>query len=169
MSGHDLAHLFNDHAPDVQRFLASRVSCEATAADLTQETFLRLAQLPDLQAIENFRTYVFRIAANLATDHLRARARRRSSMEVRDDGLPDHPDGASTPEAALLAKEELATALAALDELSPLCRSIFALNRFEGMPHRAIADRLEISLSTVEKNLARALNHCRRRLNEASC
>lgn len=163
----DLAQLFDRHAWDVRRFLASRVACEATAADLTQETFLRLAQSPNAGVIENIRSYLFRIAANLATDHLRALGRRKTSLSEQDDTLTEHPDGASTPEEALLAKEELATVLSALHELSPLCRHIFVLNRFEGLPHREIAHRLDICVSTVEKNLARALNHCRKRLNEA--
>lgn len=167
MSHADLTQLFNHHAQDVRRFLASRVSCEATAADLTQETFLRLARMPDLGVIENFRTYLFRIATNLATDHLRARMRREPSSSDSDADLLELPDSASTPEAALLAKQELTAALQALGELSPLCRQIFVLNRFDGLSHRAIADCLGICVSTVEKNIARALNHCRRRLNES--
>lgn len=73
-----LTQLFNRYAPDVRRFLASRVTCDATAADLTQETFLRLAQLPNLAAIENVLAYLFRIAAYIATDHLRALVRRKA-------------------------------------------------------------------------------------------
>jgi len=164
----DLTQIFDRYAVDVRRFLASRVACEATAADLTQETFLRLAQLPDLAVIDNVRTYLFRVAANLATDHLRTLVRRKSAAGEDDEVLLQQPDQACTAEEALLAKEELATALLALHELSPLCRHIFVLNRFEGLRHREIASRLDISVSTVEKNLARALNHCRRRLNEAS-
>jgi RNA polymerase sigma factor (sigma-70 family) len=167
MSHADLPQLFDQHAPDLQRFLTSRVTCEATAADLTQETFLRLAQVPHLDTIDNLRTYLFRIANNLAIDHHRARARTRCSSPEDEGVLIEYPDAAATPEAATLAKEELTVALQALEELSPLCRQIFVLNRFEGLPHREIAARLGIHLSTVEKNIARALNHCRQRLNES--
>jgi RNA polymerase sigma factor (sigma-70 family) len=163
----DLAVLFNEHAPALRRFLASRVACDATAADLTQETFTRLARLPDPGVIENVRTYLFRIATNLATDHLRARRRRQLSSSDPEEAPLALPDSASTPETALLAKQELAVVLRALGELSPLCRHIFALNRFDGLSHRDIADQLGICVSTVEKNMARALNHCRRRLNES--
>jgi RNA polymerase sigma factor (sigma-70 family) len=168
MSHADIRSLFDQHASDLQRFLTSRVTCEATAADLTQETFLRLAQVPNLNTIDNLRTYLFRIATNLAIDHHRARARTRLSSPEDEVALIEFPDAAATPETAALAKEELAVALQALEELSPLCRRIFILNRFEGLPHREIAVRLGIHLSTVEKNIARALNHCRQRLNESS-
>ncbi|HSE60595.1 MAG TPA: RNA polymerase sigma factor [Nitrospiraceae bacterium] len=167
MARADIRQLFDQLAPDLQRFLTSRVTCEATAADLTQEAFLRLAQIPNLEAIENLRTYLFRIANNLVIDHHRARARTRCSSPEDESALVEYPDAAATPEAAILAKEELAVVLQALEELSPLCRRIFILNRFEGLPHREIAARLGIHLSTVEKNIARALNHCRQRLNES--
>lgn len=164
----DLAVLFNEYAPYLRRFLASRVACHAAAADLTQEVFVRLARMPDMGAIENVRTYLFRIAMNLAIDYRRAHTRRQDpSSPTHETVLPDPADSASTPETALSAKQELAVALSAIGELSPLCRQIFTLNRFEGLSHRAIADRLGICVSTVEKNIARALNHCRRRLNES--
>ncbi|MGH7216748.1 MAG: hypothetical protein ACREIG_05885 [Nitrospiraceae bacterium] len=52
MSSVDLAQLFNLHAQDVRRFLTSRMACDATAADLTREVFLRLARMPDPGAVE---------------------------------------------------------------------------------------------------------------------
>jgi DNA-directed RNA polymerase specialized sigma24 family protein len=52
-----------------------------------------------------------------------------------------------------LAKQELAAALRALGELSPLCRQIFELNRFDGLSHGDIAGQLGVCVSTVEKTL----------------
>jgi len=150
----NLAQVFDQHEKDVHRFLISRVACEATAADLTQETFLRLSQLPTLQAICNIRSYLGRIAANLATDHVRTQMRWRTVTDKDDAVFQERPDPASTPDAALLAKEELAIVLQAIQELPPLCRKIFILNRYEGLPHRDIANRLNVCLSTVEKNMA---------------
>ena len=163
-----VAHIFDQHKQDVKRFLISRVACEATAADLTQETFLRLSQISDLQSIRNIRSYLFRIAANLATDHLRTQIRWKMASSEEEPLLLEKPDTSSTPESVLLAKEELRIVLQAIEELSPLCREIFLLNRYEGLAHREIANRLNVCMSTVEKNIARALNQCRRRLNEAT-
>ncbi|WP_342349104.1 RNA polymerase sigma factor [uncultured Nitrospira sp.] len=163
-----VAQMFDQHRQEVKRFLISRVSCEATAADLTQETFLRLSQLSDLQSIRNIRSYLFRIAANLATDHLRTQIRWKMASSEEEPLLLEKPDTSSTPESVLVAKEELRIVLQAIQELSPLCREIFLLNRYEGFAHREIANRLNVCMSTVEKNIARALNQCRRRLNEAA-
>ncbi|BCA56618.1 putative RNA polymerase sigma factor FecI [Nitrospira sp. KM1] len=159
----DILQVFQACAADLRRFFTGRVRCEQTAADLTQEIYLRLTRLEQPHLIADLRTYLFRIAANLATDHERARQRRAALVNEEADwqSVPDH--GAS-PETALLAKEELRLVEEALSELSPLCRTIFLLNRFEGLAHSDIAARLGVCKSTVEKNIARALNHCRERV-----
>ncbi len=162
------SHLFHRHQRDVHRFILSRVSCEATAADLTQETFLRVSQLPDLQSIRNMRSYLFRIATNLTIDHLRTQSRWQRVFADEETDPLDRPDSASTPESAFLAKEELKRIVETIQHLTPLCREIFLLNRYEGLPHREIAERLNVCISTVEKNIARALNQCRRCLNDES-
>ena len=131
-----------------------------------QETYLRLQRIEQPHLIEDLRTYMFRVAANLATDHLRAQGRRFQLIDQDADFLFIE-DPRSTPERILLAKEELKIVEEALQALSPLCQQIMVLNRFEGLKHSAIAAKLGISRSTVEKNIARALNHCRHRLKNS--
>ncbi|ALA57323.1 RNA polymerase sigma factor [Nitrospira moscoviensis] len=161
----ELLQAFQACAADLRRFFTGRVRCEQMAADLTQEIYLRLARIDQPHLIADLRSYLFRIAANLATDHERARQRRAALVNDEADWLAV-PDRAASPEQALLAKEELRLVEEALHELSPLCRRIFFLNRFEGLPHGVIAARLGVCKSTVEKNIARALNHCRERLED---
>lgn len=161
----DLLHVFQGCALDLRRFLTKRVRCEHTAADLAQEKYLRLVRIEHPQLIHDLRTYVFKIAANLAIDHLRMRERRRVTAD-HDAEVQTVPDIQPSPEEVLLAKEELRIVEQALGELSPTCRTIFVLNRFEGLPHGEIAARMGVCRSTVEKNIARALNHCRRRLEK---
>jgi RNA polymerase sigma-70 factor (ECF subfamily) len=52
----------------------------------------------------------------------------------------------------------------ALDELSPQCRRIFVLHKFDGLSHKEIAERVNISRSTVEKHMHTALKHLIERL-----
>ena len=117
-----------------------------------QETYMRLQRIEQPQLIEDLRTYMFRVAANLATDHLRVQGRRFELIDQDVDFLAIQ-DPRSTPERILLAKEELKIFEEAFQDLSPLCQQILVLNRFEGMKHSAIAARLGISRSTVEKIL----------------
>lgn len=60
---------FIDLRETLTRFLARRTGSAETAEDLAQETWLRLAQTDALPAVSNMRAYIFRTAANLATDH----------------------------------------------------------------------------------------------------
>lgn len=164
MSHDDALRQFQQHEQDLQRFLKSRVACDATAADLTQETFLRLSLLPDLGAIENFRSYVFRIAANLAIDHLRKSKR---EAEVFTQGeLRDVASPMPNVDRALQARQTLGQIETALNELSPKCRHALLCNRLEGQSHAVIAKHLGVSESMVAKYIAQALRHCRDRLRE---
>ncbi len=162
----NILSVFESYTQELRRFLTGRVRCAVTAEDLMQETYVRLQRIEQPHLIQDLRTYMFRIASNLATDHLRAQGRRSELIDHGADCLSIE-DTRSTPDHMLLAKEELEIVTVALQDLSPLCQQIFLLNRFEGMKHSVIAARLAISRSTVEKNIARALNHCRRRLNHS--
>ncbi|GJL62641.1 MAG: hypothetical protein NPIRA04_12950 [Nitrospirales bacterium] len=140
--------------------------CSVAAEDLMQETYLRLQRIEQPHLIQDLRTYMFRVAANLATDHLRAQTRRFELID-HDADFASIEDPRSTPERIFLAKEELAIVEQALKDLSPLCQRIMVLNRFEGMKHRDIAARLGICQSTVEKNIAKALLHCQRQIKKS--
>lgn len=159
----NLLSIFERHAQELQRYCAVRVRCVTTAEDLVQETYLRLQKLEGLHLIEDLRTYMFRVAANLITDHLRAE-RRRAALNGSVAELLAIDTCRSTPDRVLLAKEEFRIVEEALKDLSPLCQRVVVLNRFEGMKHREIAAHLGISQSAVEKHIAKALLHCRRRL-----
>jgi len=53
-----------------------------------------------------------------------------------------------------------------LDALPDNCKRIFKMNRFEGMKYQEIADKLSISIKTVEANMTKALKHFRKHLSE---
>ena len=54
----------------------------------------------------------------------------------------------------------------AIEELPPKCREIFTMNRNDQMKYQEIADRLGISVKTVETQMSKALQHLRLRLAE---
>lgn len=142
---------------DLVRFLARRLRCLFTAHDLAQEIYLKLHSLDHPAAIGNPRAYLFRIAANLATDHLRTESRRSALLAEAQDMLW-HGAPEATPERSLIARQELARVRAAVAELSPTSRKIFFLNRFEGKTQREIAAAMGVSLTTVEKHIRKVLH-----------
>ena len=136
--------------------------------DLTQEVFIRLARRPDRNNGETLEAYVFKIAASVLSDWRRARVSRRSDTHVNlDDAIesvtfPSVLVEARSPERVLAGKEALLSLEKALAELNERTRNIFLLSRMDGLQHQDIALRLGVSVSTVEKDILKALVHIRR-------
>lgn len=150
------------HYAELVRHLVRRLGSASSAADVAQDMFLRLRQLPEGTRPRSPRAYLFRVADNLAIDRLRAEASRARYL-VADDGV-DRPDAAPGPERVLDARQRLRALERAVAELPPRCREVFLLHKIDGLGHAEIARRLGISRSMVEKHVMRALAHCRDRL-----
>lgn len=164
---HDLATLFVRHAKELRAYVAGHVRCTHTAADLVQDTFVRVAQQPTA-AESNSRAYLYRVAHNLAIDHYRMRERRQTIPTAHED-LVEIVDEAPLPERAAEGGQHVLILQHALAALPSLTQEIFRLNRIEGQTYQAIARRLRISESSVQKHLSRALQaamSCLRRLEE---
>lgn len=158
-----VADLFRRHNRDLVRFLRARLDDDSEAQEVAQESYVRLLQLQDTQAISFLRAYLFRIAANLATDRLRTR-RTAPQVDVSEETLESMSDQLE-PERAALSREQLALFLNCLEELPPKCRQVFVMHRLHRLSSRQIAEKLDISTRMVRKHIARALIYCRFRLD----
>jgi len=163
-SEQDIYLTFLNSRPHIQRFLNHRLHCQETAADLVQDIYLRLMLLkPPPRNETEVRAWLFTVAANLSVDHLRRQKRR---GELLDRYLePNEADDAAAPERLVQARDQLGIVQSALAELPDQCAEILFFSRVEGLSHAQIAKNLGISCSWVEKQLARALLHCRKALD----
>ena len=148
--------LFREHNDTLLRFLRARLHSEADAREAAQEAYVRLLQLDDPGQLSFLRAYLFRIAANVATDLLRRRA---VQSRVQQNDLFFEHDEPATQERALAAREQLAAVELALSELPPRCREAFLLSRREGWASGRIAAHLGVSDRMVRLYLVRALEH----------
>lgn len=153
-----LHQTYHAHERELIRFLARRLRCMATARDMAQEIYLKLRDVQDEGAIRNSKAYLFRMAANLATDHQRGEARRAELLKEAQELLWGDTASA-TPEAEYLARDELRRVEQTIASLPPQSRQIFMLNRFEARSQREIAILLGVSHTTVEKHIRKALDH----------
>jgi len=160
----DVQELFRRHGRQLTRFLNRRVQCPDLAADLAQETFLRLLGAAPVGAIGNGQAYLFRTAANLAVDH----QRRQRLLPLIDDpeALQAVADDSPTPERVVLSRRELAAVEAALEDLPERTRDVFILARVEGLTYQAIGRRLNIPTQTAYSHMVRALCHLKARLDQ---
>lgn len=165
MSVKDLGRLFLAHQREILVYLTARLRDREAAADLTQDTFLRYAEQTGsaTAAVTHERSYLYRTAHNLALDHLRQTVRRRTDA-VPHDTLTEIPDEQANPERILAARQRLDRVRAAVLELPYRTQQVFLLNRTEGLTYPEVARHLGISESSVQKHLARALQHLMRRV-----
>lgn len=141
-------------APLMKYFLR-RVRSRAEAEDLTQEVFLRVIDRADATDIDNSGGFVFRAAMNLLRDKAR-REKIRTGYAAETQYLEPAPEEPS-PERVILARESLRAVLSALEGVGEKTRDIFLLHRLENMKHQQIADLHGMTVSSVEKHMAKAL------------
>ena len=151
-----LLKAYLEHEKDLLRFLVRRLGSASLAADIAQDLFLKLHR-GESDGVRDSRAYLFSMAANLATDHLRVERRR---AEIRADAAEvawRRTDGLS-PERHALGRAELAYMKAEVARLDPRCRRVFYLSRYEGKSQTEIAEILGIGLTTVYKDLKKAMS-----------
>jgi RNA polymerase sigma factor (sigma-70 family) len=157
MTTEELELAFRAHASELRSFLHRQLRNPDTAADLTQETYLRLLRQPPRKPVLNLRGFIFKIARNLAIDH----ARSRQNRERLDEGTAYLYEVTGESPALLdvvVAQQELAAMAHALSRLPTQCQEIFTLCRLQNLPHKEVALQLQVSISTVEKQLSIALD-----------
>lgn len=151
---HAYSWLVARHQGAVYRYLVRMIRVPETARDLTQDTFLRAYQAIRAWRPEaKFRTWLFRIAHNLALDHLRRSGRVR--MEPLESGL-EIPDPAPGPERRLETAQRAHRLERALAAVAPAHREILLLREIEGMSYEDIARTLDLNPGTVRSRIARA-------------
>jgi RNA polymerase sigma factor (sigma-70 family) len=147
---------FSEHQDSLKRFLTRRLGNVTLAEDLAQETWLRAARIREQPGdVGNPRAYLFRIAANLALDHQR-HVNRGVEIEAGPD-LDSVADRNPTPESVALHRSEFARLLRVVEGLTPRCREVFILAKFEERTYAEIAETLGISRNTVITHMVTAL------------
>ncbi|QAZ37945.1 RNA polymerase subunit sigma [Methylibium sp. Pch-M] len=156
---------------ELLNFLARQVNDRETAADLAQESYVRVLNAQQSgQAVLDMRALLYRTARNLLIDqHRRAALRRHDDLDaIPEDQHPPAPQHLQ-PDEALASQQVIRTYVAAIEALPPRCREAFVLHVFDDLCHAQVARRMGISVSMVEKHVVRgmvACKLCERRLRQ---
>ncbi|WP_248797230.1 RNA polymerase sigma factor [Pseudomonas sp. MWU13-2105] len=144
------------------RTLQRMVNNPSTAEDLLQETYLRVTRALNERPVDHLEPFVFQTARNLALDHLRAlRIQSRTLIDdVPLDVMQNIAAPLSTAEDAAHAEQMLKRLSVSLGQLSARQQQIFILSRLHGRSYQEIADELDVSLSTVQKELKLIMAIC---------
>ncbi|GLH33227.1 MULTISPECIES: sigma-70 family RNA polymerase sigma factor [Pseudomonas] len=150
-------HLYCEHHSWLNGWLRKRLGNAFDAADLTQDTFVRVIKARSALDIREPRPYLSRIAKGLLIDLFRRRSLEQAYLETL----------AALPQAQHPSLEEQAIMLQALVEidrllqgLGPKVRQVFMLSQFDGLTYPQIAEQLNISVRSVNNYMAKAMEHC---------
>ncbi|KAF1052077.1 MAG: putative RNA polymerase sigma factor FecI [Stenotrophomonas maltophilia] len=150
--------LYAGHHGWLLGWLYRRLECRQQAADLAQDTFVRLlVGRRELTGVREPRAFLAAIARGLVVDHFRRQSLERAWL----DSLAQLPEP-ETPSAEerLLVLETLMEIDRLLDGLRPKVRSAFLLSQLDGLTYPQIAERLELSVSSVQQYMTQAFAHC---------
>ncbi|MFK0310701.1 sigma-70 family RNA polymerase sigma factor [Pseudomonas sp. NPDC090233] len=152
-----LHQLFQAHNGWLNNWLRARLGNSSDAADLAQDTFLRVLSARNVDTIREPRTYLTAVARALMIDRFRRRAVEQAYL----DALALRPEALDiSPETRLLIIETLTAVDAMLDGLGERTRNIFLAVQLEGLSYVATAERLNVSVTTVKKHMVRAMTQC---------
>ncbi|MEN0035501.1 MAG: sigma-70 family RNA polymerase sigma factor [Cellvibrio sp.] len=148
--------LYRDHQPWLKDWLRRRLGCSQRAADLAQDTFMRVMSGRN-QVINEPRGYLATVARGLMVDMFR-----RQTVEAAYlDALATYAQPETIElEAQAIIIETLVELDQLLDQLGARTRAVFLLAQLEGLTQAEIGQRLNISLPTVRKHLVRAFTEC---------
>jgi len=149
--------LYSNHHGWLKGWLRARLGNSADAADVAQDTFMRLLQRTGQLELQTPRAFLRTIARGLVIDLWRREELHRAYLES-VALLP--PAEVPSPEARELLLELLEAIAHMLDGLKPKVRQAFLMAQCEGMPYPQIAEALGVSLRSVERYVADALYHC---------
>jgi len=153
-----LHRFYADHHGWLNGWLRRQLGCSQRAADLAQDTFVRvLSKDDDMAAIREPRAYLHTIAKGLLINHWR----RRQIEQAYLDALALQPEPVvPSPESQALIVETLLRIDAMLAQLPTRVRSAFLMSQLHGMTYAAIATELGVSERMVKKYMAQAMLHC---------
>jgi RNA polymerase sigma-70 factor (ECF subfamily) len=145
-------------------YLSDLLKHREDVEELVQETYLSLIKAEQLDpAHSRVRSYVFRVATNLAFDRFRERQARSGEVSLEGSQLVS---GTPEPDYILELEQSVDAIKKALGTLPPRCRQVFLLRSSERMGYAEIAKRLGTSKRTVERDMRLALDVCQQRLSK---
>jgi RNA polymerase sigma-70 factor, ECF subfamily len=156
--------LFRSSYVSLVRYAKTLIKDHDDAEEIVQDLFFRLWQDKEKLNIESsLNGYLFRSVHNRCLhfiEHNKVVDRHAEEMLSRQTETQESPED-------ILHYKELQSRIARiLERLPERCGQIFYMSRFEGLKYNEIAEKLSVSVKTVESNMGRALKEFRKELIE---
>lgn len=138
--------------------------------DIVQDTYVKVCQFKDKDSIQHPRSFILKIAKNIAIDHLKkAETRLTSTMDTEElIAIIDAKYGDSDTLKKTIDDEEFSFFCEAVRYLPVQTRRAFVLKKVYGFTQKEIAEFMNITESTVEKHIANGIKRCTNYMIHAS-
>jgi RNA polymerase sigma-70 factor (ECF subfamily) len=156
--------LFRSSYVSLVRYAKTLIKDHDTAEEIVQDLFFRLWQDKEKLNIESsLNGYLFRSVHNKCLHYIE---HNRVVERHAEDILNRQAEIQESPSDILNYKELQEKVARILERLPERCGKIFTMSRFEGLKYNEIAEKLSVSVKTVEANMGRALKEFRKELTQ---
>lgn len=157
--------LFHHFYKPLFRYALKYVGSPMVAEEVVSDVFFKIWKNRERITIQDsLQAYLFKSVRNQSLDYLKSQAHLRNNHEE----IPLHlENGYANPEEEIIAEELNQQIENAIETLPPQCRVIFRLSRDNGLKYKEIAEKMNLSVKTVETQMGRALKQLRVILKES--
>lgn len=153
----EFIELFNQMYQPVKNFVYYKSGDIEMAEDIAQETFIKIWEKRDIIRSKTIKSLLYTIASNLYKNEFE---HKKVVFDFANSYLQD--DFSSTPEFELELKEFNLKLQQAIGRLNEKNRTVFLMNRIDGLTYKEIAASLSLSEKTIEKRMKNVLHELKR-------
>ena len=152
-----LATFYADNRGWLTQWLTAKLRSAFDADDVTQDTFMRVMNGNSLTEVRDAKSFLCTIAKRVMVDRFRRNALEKAYLEI----LSQLPEAVTpSPEQQQSQLETLQLVDQMLDGLGNKARQAFLLSQLDNLTYAEIAQQLSVSVSSVKKYMAKAIEHC---------
>jgi RNA polymerase sigma-70 factor (ECF subfamily) len=149
--------LYHDHHHWLTGWLRRKLGCPESAADLAQDTFIRVLTARETPTLIEPRAFLTTIAKRVLFNHYRRQDLERAYLDALAQ-MPEHVVPSEEERAIIL--QTLMELDQLLDGLAPVVKRAFLLSQLDGLTYAQIGAELGISIATVKRHLNKAAMRC---------
>jgi RNA polymerase sigma factor (sigma-70 family) len=144
--------MFGQYTRELHRYLMRRLRRPSDVDDLAQEVYLRLIQIDEGKSIEKPLAYLYGVASHVLADHMFDLKQSRVDWDADADDWIESPACVLPDDMAdrLNLQQQIDKAMA---QLPPTHAAVLLAQKRDGLSYDEVAEKLGLSVFTVEKYL----------------
>ena len=159
----EFKQLFDKYFDTIRSFIFYRCGDTDAASDMAQDVFMKVWEKREQLDSFNIKSLLYKIANDMVISNYRKSSTRmdyENSMTIQNDSP-------LSPEEELNFEELTSTYAKALEKMPETQRVVFLMSRNDELKYHEIADRLQLSVKSVEKKMTLALKYLRQALGQS--